>query len=202
VVVVLADHLGQDVERSGGDDHVVHLVQAGQRLDHRLEVALGLDPDHRLPGEAELQRVRHRDDLHHAGLDQSRHSLAYGSLGKSDRAGDPRVRPAAVGLQLLDDRLRCVVQTRPGCVGCGCGTGHAFDDGHLGATWQVNRLAFSVYAAETAANMGARYGYRGHIPAGRSRFATRPAANAAQVTIMLRVGRRSSARLAAVSLLI
>ena len=110
MLVVLADHLGEDVERAGGDHHVVDLVHRGDRVDDRVEVALGLDADHRLPGEPDLQRVGDRDDLHDPGADQPLHPLPDGGFGQPDRSGDRRIRPPAVLLELLDDGLGQVVE--------------------------------------------------------------------------------------------
>ena len=60
--------------------------------------------------EADLQRVGDRDDLHDAGVEQPLHALADGGLGQADGLADRGVRPPAVLLQLLDDRLRDVVE--------------------------------------------------------------------------------------------
>ena len=68
VGVALADHLGEDVEATGGDDHVVDLLDVGERLGDRLARCLDDDAEHRLPGEAELERVGHGGDLHDPGV--------------------------------------------------------------------------------------------------------------------------------------
>ena len=68
------------------------------------------DADHRLAVEAELHRVGDRDDLHDARLGELLHALAHGGLAEPDRLADLGVEPAAVVLQLLDDRLRDVVE--------------------------------------------------------------------------------------------
>ena len=68
-------------------------------------VAGAADADHGLPGEAELHGIGDGDDLHDAGVDHALHALAHGGLGQADRLADARIRPAAVLLQLLDDRL-------------------------------------------------------------------------------------------------
>ena len=54
-----------------------------------------------------------RDDLHHARTDQPLHPLPDGGLGEPDRLADGGVRPAAVLLELFDDRLGDVVQHHP-----------------------------------------------------------------------------------------
>ena len=41
VVVVAADHLGEQVELPGGDHHVVDLVQFGEPVRDRFQVAVG-----------------------------------------------------------------------------------------------------------------------------------------------------------------
>jgi hypothetical protein len=110
VVVVLADDLDQEVEAAGGDDHVVDLGHVGDLLRDGLDVSLAGDPDHRLAGEAHLERIGDRDDLHDAGIQQPLHPLADGGLGEPDGLPDRRVGPAAVLLELLDDRFRDVVE--------------------------------------------------------------------------------------------
>ena len=100
----------EQVERAGGDHHVVDLAQLGEPVGDRLEVARGPYADHGLAGEAELERVGDRDDLHHAGVEQPLHPLADRRLGQPDRLADRRVRPPAVLLELLDDLLGHVVE--------------------------------------------------------------------------------------------
>ena len=65
-------------------------------------------------GEADLQRIGHRDDLHDARLEQPLHPLAHRRLGQADGLADGRVRPPAVLLELLDDGLGDVVEAE-GC---------------------------------------------------------------------------------------
>ena len=104
VVVVLADDLDHEVEGARGDDHVVDLGHGGQRVGDGLEVALDVDADHRLAPEAHGERVGDGDDLHHALVEQLLDALAHGRLGEADGLADRGVRPAAVLLELLDDR--------------------------------------------------------------------------------------------------
>ena len=113
VLVALGDDLDQHVEGAGGDDDVVDLVERGERVGDRLERPVHPDPDHRLAREPELQRVGDRDDLHHAAVDQPLDALADGGLGQPDDLADGGVRAAAVLLELLDDRLRDVVEGEP-----------------------------------------------------------------------------------------
>jgi hypothetical protein len=68
------------------------------------------DPDHRLPEEAQLHRVGHRDDLHDPGFGELLHALAHGRLAEPDGLPDLGVRPSTVFLQLLDDGLRHLVE--------------------------------------------------------------------------------------------
>jgi hypothetical protein len=112
VVVALAHDLDDDVERPGCHDDVVDLRHPRQRVGDRLDVALGADPDHRLPGEAELERVGHGDDLHHAAVEQTLYALPHSRLGQPDGLPDRGVRHPAVLLQLLDDALGDVVEVR------------------------------------------------------------------------------------------
>src|SRR5215469_4879743 len=57
VIVVLTDHLHEDVERSRGDHHVVDLAHAREVVGHPLEVTLTLDADHGLPAEAQRHGI-------------------------------------------------------------------------------------------------------------------------------------------------
>ena len=83
---------------------------ADERVGHRLDGALDVDPDHRLPAEAELEGVGDGDDLHDPGLGEPLHPLAHGGLGEADRLADRGVGATAVLLQLLDDRLGDLVE--------------------------------------------------------------------------------------------
>ena len=69
----------------------------------RAHVALDRDADHGLAGEAELQRVGDRDDLHDPRLAQALDPAAHRRLGQPDRLGDGAVGLAPVALQRLDD---------------------------------------------------------------------------------------------------
>ncbi len=69
----------------------------------RRDVAFDRDADHRLAGEAQLQRVGHRDDLHDPRLAQPLDPAAHRSLGEPDRLGDGAVGLPAVALKCLDD---------------------------------------------------------------------------------------------------
>ena len=100
LLVALADHLDEQVVGAGGDHHVVDLVQGGDRVGDRLELAAGPDPDHRLPGEAELEGIGDGHDLHDAALDQPLHPLPHGGLGEPDDLADRGVRAPAVLLEL------------------------------------------------------------------------------------------------------
>jgi hypothetical protein len=71
-------------------------------------------PIQRLPGESHLQQVRDRDDLHDARADEPGNPLPHGRLRQADGDGDGGIRPPAVLLKLLDDRLRDVVECRHG----------------------------------------------------------------------------------------
>ena len=75
-LVALGDHLGEQVVGTGGDDDVVDLGDLGQRVCDRLERAADAHAHHRLAGEAELERVGDRHDLHHPTLDEALHPLA------------------------------------------------------------------------------------------------------------------------------
>ena len=68
LVVVLRDHLRHQVERARGGDHVVDFLHRGQRLGDRLDVTLAPNADHRLPVEADGERVGDRHHLHHLGV--------------------------------------------------------------------------------------------------------------------------------------
>ncbi len=105
MLVVLADQFGQQVERARGADHVVDLVEGGQRVRNGLDVPLDVDPDHCLPGEADGEGVGDGDDLHHALVEQLLNSLAHGRLRQAHGLADGGVRAPPVLLQLLDDRL-------------------------------------------------------------------------------------------------
>ena len=113
VVVALGDDLGQHVEGAGSDHDVVDLVERGERVGHRFQRPVHPDPDHGLAREPELQRIGDRDDLHHAAVDQPLDALADGGLGQPDHLADGGVRAPAVLLELLDDRLRDVVEGEP-----------------------------------------------------------------------------------------
>ena len=82
----------------------------GQLLGHLCRVPGAADADHRLPGEAQLHRIGDGDDLHHAGVDHALDPLPHRGLGQPDRLADARIRPTAVLLQLLDDRLGQLVE--------------------------------------------------------------------------------------------
>lgn len=103
VVVALAHYLDHHVERPGGQDDVVDLGHLRQLLRDRVEVALGVDADHRLPGEAKLHRIGDRNDLHDPVVDEPLHPLAHRRLGEAHRLADSGVRHPAVSLQLFDD---------------------------------------------------------------------------------------------------
>src|SRR6185312_8138814 len=109
VIVVLADDLGEHVERAGGDDDVIDLLHVGELPGHFLQVAIGLDGDHGLPPEAQGQRIGDGDDLHHAGVLEALHALPDGRLGQPHGLADRGVGAPAVLLQLLDDLLGDVV---------------------------------------------------------------------------------------------
>ena len=114
MVVVLADDLGEHVERPGGDHDVVDLGDRGERVGDRRT-----SPSTRMPIMAcrwkpDLERVGDRDDLHDALVEQPLHPLPDGRLGQPDRLADGRVRPPAVLLQLLDDRLGHLVEAHVG----------------------------------------------------------------------------------------
>ena len=106
------DRLDEEVVGPGGDHDVVDLGQRGQRVGDRLQRALDPDADHRLAGEAELERVGDRDDLHDAGVEQPLDPLADRGLGQADDLADGCVGTPAVLLQLLDDGLRDVIEVR------------------------------------------------------------------------------------------
>jgi hypothetical protein len=110
VLVALADHFGEQVEGAGGDHHVVDLVHGHELVGDRFELAHRLDPDHRLAGEAQLEGVGDRDDLHHAAVGEPLHPLPYGRLGQADHLADGGVGPAAVLLELLDNGLGDLVE--------------------------------------------------------------------------------------------
>ena len=131
VLVALADDLGEEVVGAGGDHDVVDLVQRGERVGDRLERPRDPDPDHRLAGEAELERVGDRDDLHDAAVDQALHALAHRGLGQADHLADGGVRASAVLLQLLDDRLGDVVERDGGALAA-CGSCAAWFQGRAG----------------------------------------------------------------------
>ena len=80
MVVILANHLEQEVERARGQHHVVDLVHAGELVGDLLHVAVAAQADHGLAPEAELERVGDRDDLHDAGLVQPLDALPDGCL--------------------------------------------------------------------------------------------------------------------------
>ena len=113
VLVALGDDLHEQVVAAGGHHHVVDLVELGDGVRRPGSRApLDLDPDHRLPGEPELQRVGHGDDLHHAALGEPLHPLPDRGLGQADDLADGGVGASAVLLQLLDDGLGDVVEVR------------------------------------------------------------------------------------------
>jgi hypothetical protein len=112
VVVVARDHLGEQVERARGDHHVVDRGDLREPVRGVLQLRRCAQADHRLAGEAQLERVGDRDDLHHARVQQPLHPLAHGRLGQPHRAADRGVGPATVLLQLLDDPLGDVVEQR------------------------------------------------------------------------------------------
>ena len=85
LLVALADHLDEQVVGAGGDHHVVDLVERGDRVGDRLERPAGPDADHRLPGEAELEGVGDRDDLHHPAVHEPLHALPHRRLGEARR---------------------------------------------------------------------------------------------------------------------
>ena len=90
----------------GGDDDVVDLGHLGQVLgDLDQLVALAADADHRHLVEAELERVGDADDLEDPPLDQPVGPGPDGGLGHAEVGGDLGERPAAVGLEVLDDPL-------------------------------------------------------------------------------------------------
>ena len=82
----------------------------GERLGDRVHVAGGAHADHRLPLEAHLERVRHGDDLHDVGLEESLHALADGGLREADLLGDRGVGLAPVMLEQPDDGLAHLVE--------------------------------------------------------------------------------------------
>ena len=131
-LVVLADRLDQQVVRAGGDDDVVDLGHLGQVLGHLDELgALAADADHRHLVEAELERIGDADDLEDPALDQPVRPGADGRLGDAELGGDLGERPAAVGLEVLDDPLverRDLVGARP----------RRGRDLALGARWQAH----------------------------------------------------------------
>ena len=111
----------------GGDDDVVDLGHLGELLGDLDElVALAADADHRHLVEAELERVGDADDLEDAALDEPVGAGADRRLGDAELGGDLGERPAAVGLEVLDDPLverRDLVgaraRSRAGCADCG-----------------------------------------------------------------------------------
>jgi len=105
VVVILANHLKENVERARRQHHVVDLVHVRELVSDLLHGAVAAQADHRLTPEAELERVGHGDHLHDAGLVQPLDALPDGGLGQPDRLADRRVGPPSVRLQLLDDLL-------------------------------------------------------------------------------------------------
>ena len=111
VLVVVHDDLGQQVERAGGDHHVVDLVESrpARRRPPRASPST-LMPIIACRAKPICMRVGDRDDLHDAGLDQLLHPLPHRGLGQPDRLADAGVGPATVLLQLLDDRLGGVIQ--------------------------------------------------------------------------------------------
>ena len=64
--------------------------------------------------EAELEWVRDADDLEDAALDESIGPGADGGLGHAEVGRDLGVRPAAVGLEVLDDPLVQLGDVLPG----------------------------------------------------------------------------------------
>ena len=118
VVVVLAHDLDQQVERAGGEHDVDDVGDVREHVGHGADVAVDVDADHRHAVEAERQGIGDRHDLQDAGVDELLHALAHRRLGQADRLGDARVRPAAVLLQLLDDR-RAASSSTTGAVVCG-----------------------------------------------------------------------------------
>ncbi len=89
----------------------------GELVGDTVEVALDADADHGLAGEADLERIGDRDDLHDPRVEQPLDPLAHGGLGQADGLADRGVRPAAVLLELLDDRLGDVVEQAVGVSG-------------------------------------------------------------------------------------
>src|SRR3954451_6324217 len=100
VIVVLAHDLDEQVEAARRDDDIGDFWHLGDLAGDCFDVAFTPDADHRLTGEADLQRVGDRDDLHHATVEQALHALPDGGLREPDRLADSRVRSPTVFLQL------------------------------------------------------------------------------------------------------
>ena len=109
-LVVLADHLGQEVEGAGAHDDVIDLGQSGELVGHHPHVAFDGEPDHGLAGEAELERIGHGDDLHDPGLAQPLHPAPHGRLGQAHRLGDGPVGLSPVALERLDNGPVCLIE--------------------------------------------------------------------------------------------
>ncbi|GAA3136129.1 hypothetical protein GCM10020001_068400 [Nonomuraea salmonea] len=80
MAVTFADHLDDHVEGARREHHIVDLVDGRQLVGDRLQVALAVDADHGLAGEAERERVGDRDDLHDPGVLQPLDALPDGRL--------------------------------------------------------------------------------------------------------------------------
>src|SRR5215469_10247522 len=113
VIVVLAHHLDQDVERAGREDDVVDFLHTREMSGNPLQVAAAADTDHGLAREAERHWIGHSDDLHGASIDEPLDALPHGCLGKPNGLSDRRVGAPAILLELLDYLLRQVIKDDP-----------------------------------------------------------------------------------------
>ena len=78
----------------------------GELPGQSLRIAGAADADHRLAGEAELERIGYRDDLQQAALAELLNAVAHSSFRQANGLADRRVGTPAVGLEFFDDLLR------------------------------------------------------------------------------------------------
>jgi hypothetical protein len=110
MLVVLGNDLDEQIVRAGHEHHVVDLGDGCDPVGDVPEITVGLDGDHRLAVKAHGERIRHGDDLDHATFDEPLRALPHRCFGEPHLTRDLGVRPAAVLLELLDDRLVGLVE--------------------------------------------------------------------------------------------